>query len=205
MGRSAAPLSRTYGYDRGTPIDRLYIDHFVGNHRNDIRGHVLDVGDDSHARRFGSPAVQRIDVLHPQIGHSGASLTADLETGNGFPTSTFDCFLLLETLQVVFKIERAVEVVHDVLKPGGVVLATASTVGALEFEWPDYWRLTSASMRRLFEDRFGVGNVEVTSYGNVLTACAFLYGASAEELDRGLFGLHDPQFEVTVCARAVKR
>ncbi len=34
-------------------------------------------------------------------------------------------------------------------------------------------------MRRLAEEAFGAANVEVETYGNVLTASGFLYGLAA--------------------------
>ena len=41
--RSAKPLSRSWGYDRGTPIDRHYIEGFLERHRQHVKGHVLEV------------------------------------------------------------------------------------------------------------------------------------------------------------------
>jgi hypothetical protein len=39
--------------------------------------------------------------------------------------------------------------------------------------WGDYWRFKSLSARRLLEDAFGPEAVELSVYGNVLTAKAF--------------------------------
>src|SRR5262249_48893960 len=48
-----SPLSPSWGSDRGTPIDRYYIDRFLGAHRQDIRGRVLEVRDANYTKRFG--------------------------------------------------------------------------------------------------------------------------------------------------------
>lgn len=40
------PLSASYGFDRGTPVDRLYIEEFLKLHSDDVRGRVLEIGDD---------------------------------------------------------------------------------------------------------------------------------------------------------------
>ena len=51
-------LSRDFGFDRGTPIDRYYIESFLSTHASDIRGHVLEVADNTYTRRFGGdPAI----------------------------------------------------------------------------------------------------------------------------------------------------
>jgi hypothetical protein len=52
-----APVSRNFGYDRGLPVDRYYIEGFLDRHKSDVRGHVLEVGDDSYTRRYGGDRV----------------------------------------------------------------------------------------------------------------------------------------------------
>ena len=66
LGRTAplAPVSRSYGFDRGLPIDRHYIEDFLRRHGSwpgyaagDIRGAVMEVGDDAYTQRFGGDRV----------------------------------------------------------------------------------------------------------------------------------------------------
>ena len=104
----------------------------------------------------------------------------------GDPEAAFDCFLCTQTLHVIDDVAAAVRGIHDTLAPGGVALVTMPGVSQTSREdardWGDWWRFTTASATRLFADAFGAGKVEVTAHGNVMTACAFLYGLSAEEL-----------------------
>jgi LmbE family N-acetylglucosaminyl deacetylase len=72
------PISRWFGYDRGTPIDRPFIEAFLHQHRQDIRGRVLEIGDDSYTRQFGGDRVSRSDVLHVKEGAPGATIIGDL-------------------------------------------------------------------------------------------------------------------------------
>jgi hypothetical protein len=58
--------------------------------------------------------------------------------------------------------------------------------------------------RRLFGDRFGSEHVEVDSYGNVLTAVAFLMGMAEEELSLDELDTRDDRFPVLISVRAVK-
>ncbi|WP_148083657.1 hypothetical protein [Micromonospora sp. Llam0] len=37
------PVSDCYGYDRGTPVDRIYIDAFLAHHRTLIHGDAAEV------------------------------------------------------------------------------------------------------------------------------------------------------------------
>ena len=71
--------------------------------------------------------------------------------------------------------------------------------------WGDYWRFTTASARRIFEEVFGPENVSVESYGNVLAANAFLHGLAQEELRPDELEFRDPDYELLITVRAVKR
>jgi hypothetical protein len=41
------PISSDWGFERGLPIDRYYIEQFLAEHSSDIRGHVLEIMDDT--------------------------------------------------------------------------------------------------------------------------------------------------------------
>src|ERR1044071_606160 len=62
--RRLTPISREFGLDRGQPIDRYYVEDFLERNAADIRGRVLEVGDDRYTRKFGGGRVSRSDVLH---------------------------------------------------------------------------------------------------------------------------------------------
>ena len=62
------PVSRQFGLERGLPIDRYYIEKFLAQHAVDIRGRVLEIGDDSYTRWFGGARVHTRDVLHVNAG-----------------------------------------------------------------------------------------------------------------------------------------
>ena len=70
--------------------------------------------------------------------------------------------------------------------------------------WGEYWRFTSLSARRLFEEVFLPADVTVRSYGNVLAATAFLHGVAEGELRRDELNYHDPDYEVLITVRAIK-
>src|SRR5207244_6388384 len=44
------PISATFGFDRGTPVDRYYIERFLEAHAADIAGRVLEARDDAVSR-----------------------------------------------------------------------------------------------------------------------------------------------------------
>src|SRR4051812_14850070 len=79
FGRRLAPFSRSYGYDRGTPVDRYYIARFLSRQRSfagygtgDLRGVAMEVGGDEYARDFGG-AIERLEILHATADNEQAT------------------------------------------------------------------------------------------------------------------------------------
>lgn len=206
--RSTTPISRLFGTDRGTAIDRYYIDKFLDRRRQDIRGRVLEISEPCYTRRFGDDRVTTSDVLHATTGNRKATLIGDLQTGQGIPVDTYDCIILTQVLPFLFDFHAAVRTVHEALSSGGVVLATLPMISPISRydmdRWGDYWRFTSLGARRLFEHYFQGGSVEVESFGNVLAATAFVQGLALEELTPAELDEFDPDYELIVAVRATK-
>ncbi len=202
--RQTRPLSDAWGYDRGTPVDRYYIEQFLDAHRADIRGRVLEIKDSSYTDQFGV-GVERADILDISADNPRATLIADLTQGQGIPSNLFDCFILTQTLQFIYDTRAALENAHRILKPGGVLLATLPALSKLDRRLTDYWRFTPASCALLFGEVFGRDQVTVQSYGNVLSGVGFLTGMATEEFKREELAVRDERFPLIVGVRAVKR
>ena len=112
--RRMTPLSDEFGYDRGTPIDRYYIERFLAENRQHIQGRVLEVKDSGYSERFGE-GVTRTDVLDIDTGNALATFVADLAAADTIPDATFDCFILTQTLQYVYDVRggRAARAPHS--------------------------------------------------------------------------------------------
>jgi len=197
------PLSAHWGYERGTPIDRYYIENFLSAQRQDIAGRVLEIMDSEYTDRYGSNVTAR-DVLDIDAGNPKATIIADLSVPGKIPSNTFDCFILTQTLQFISDTQASLAQAYDILKPGGVLLATVPVVSKLDRQLTDYWRFTPASCAMLFGNLFGPQNVRVESFGNVLTGIAFLAGLSAEELTQHELDTRDELYPMLVAVRAKK-
>jgi glycosyltransferase involved in cell wall biosynthesis/SAM-dependent methyltransferase len=207
--RRLMPVSRIFGFDRGVPIDRYYIERFLADHATDIRGNVLEIGDSSYTRRFGGDRVTRSDVLHAVDGNPQATLVADLTCADHLPSAAFDCIICTQTLMFIFDIRAALQALCRMLKPQGVLLVTVAGVSHQISRhdmdrWGDYWRFTSLSVRLLFEEIFPPTNIAVRAEGNVLAAMAFLHGLVVDDLRQEELDHCDPDYEVSIGVRAVK-
>src|SRR5215208_965701 len=99
--RRTAPVSRNFGWDRGRPVDRWYIERFLERTAADIRGTVLEFGDDAYARRFGRE-LARVDVADVNPANEQAALTADLNSPGALPEATYDCIICTQVLLLVW-------------------------------------------------------------------------------------------------------
>ncbi|MGL4542652.1 MAG: methyltransferase domain-containing protein [Polymorphobacter sp.] len=208
--RRPTPLHREFGWSRGTPIDRHYIEGFLARHQHDIRGEVLEAAvAPNYTQQFGGDRVTRSHILYPVAGAPGTTLVGDLETGAGIPAAAFDAIILTQVFQFIYDLHAAVRHSHAALRPGGVLLATFAGISQISRSdmdnWGEFWRVTDASARRLFGDVFGAGNVEVATFGNVLAASAFLHAMVTSDLTASELDYHDPNYQVIVAVRAVRQ
>jgi len=207
LSPATTPMSRSFGLDRGTPIDRYYIEGFLRAHAARIRGRVLEVGDSAYSRRFGS-GVEASEVLHAGPGAPPGARIGDLTQPETLPLDHADCFICTQTLNFIFAAGDAVRGAHRLLRPGGTLLLTAAGISQISRydmdRWGDFWRFTTASLERLLRPAFGDA-LTLTSYGNVLAATALLQGLAVEDLpEPRLLDEHDPDYQVVIAAAARK-
>jgi SAM-dependent methyltransferase len=208
--RRVTPISRVWGCDRGQPIDRYYIERYFIDCAPDIHGHVLEIGDSRYTHYYGGDRVTKSDVLHVKEGNPEATIVADLSHAPEIPSDTFDCIILTQTLHLIYDVRATIETLYRILKPGGVALVTFPGISQISHQaekgWADswYWSFTANSAHRLFEEVFPAENVRVVTYGNVLSAIAFLHGLGAEELCQKELDHCDPDYQFLITVRIVK-
>jgi SAM-dependent methyltransferase len=208
--RRTTPISRVFGLDRGPRercIDIVFIERFLKDHHSDIRGRVLEIGDDRYTRRFGGANVDRSDVLHVRPD-SGATIVADLTSADGIASDSFDCIICTQTLQFVYDVHAAVRTLHRILRPGGVLLTSFTGISQISRydmdRWGDYWRFTSASAGRLLEECWPPDHLSIRTHGNALLAVAYLHGLTTDELRPEDLDERDDDFQLVITVRAVK-
>jgi SAM-dependent methyltransferase len=203
------PVTSDWGLSRGRPVDRPYIEQFLERHRDDIAGHVVEVGGRGYTLQFGDTRVQRSDVWDVDPANAEATIVADLSDARSVPSHTFDCFVLPQVLELILKAPEAVAEIHRVLKPGGVALITVPGIShissfpveAAQWSWTFYPR----TLRWLLERAgFAPSDIHVAGWGNLKTTVAFLAQLAESDLRPGDYAVNDDRYPLIVTARAVK-
>lgn len=202
-----SPMSNDFGYDRGGPVDRYYIEKFLNEHSSVIKGRVLEIGDNAYTLRFGGSAIEQSDVLHVMQANDTVTFIGDLSDAPQIPSDAFDCIILTQTLHFIYDYKAALKTCHRILKKGGTLLLTIPGISHIDKgEWKDYWlwAFTDTSMRRLMLELFEEDQLRIQTYGNVYVATAFLYGMGLPEVRADFLDNHDPSYQVIIAVRVTK-
>ncbi|WP_230471279.1 glycosyltransferase [Hymenobacter jejuensis] len=200
------PFSTEFGYDRGGPVDRYYIENFLLRESQSIRDRVLEIGDNEYTMRFGQNITQS-DILHVDARNSKATFVGDLSDSPHIPDNLFDCIVLTQTLHLIYDYKQALATCYRILKPGGTLLLTVPGITPIDRgEWRKtwYWSFTDVALHRLLHDTFPAATITIGSFGNVFIATAFLYGMGISEVTKEQLDMYDPQFQVINTVKAIK-
>jgi SAM-dependent methyltransferase len=205
-GVPKVPLSDDHGIDRGTPIVRTYIEEFLGQHREAIRGSVLEIGDSRYTASFGAGRVTTGAVVDIDGANRRATLIADLNEASALPDDSFDCIILTEVLHLLKSPDTCLRSCHRALRENGSVLITVPALKRLKPQDPDsdYLRYTPAGLELLL-GRSWDGPFRVTWYGNLRACVAFLVSHVSEEMGAEELAFRDERFPLTVAALAEKK
>ncbi|CAN5267278.1 hypothetical protein BH23BAC1_BH23BAC1_48020 [soil metagenome] len=205
--RRKLPLTRNFGYDRGGAIDRYFIESFLEENKELVKGRVLEIKDGSYAKKYGGDKITQLDILDVDEDNPEATIIADLSKADSVPSNVYDCIILTQTLQLIFDVKGAIEHCYRLLKPNGILLVTIPGITQILYSelgktW--HWSFSEASSTQLFQTYFAPENIDLKVYGNVLVASALLYGLSVKELKKEELDFKDPDYQVVITVKAKK-
>lgn len=195
--RRTTPFSSNYGFERGTPVDRFYLDRFLDQNRVLITGKVLEIQMSSYTRRFGHDVVEAHSVdINPEVHPTFVCDLADC--GEVIPNDYYDCFLLPNTFSFLRRPHESLREVLRVVRPGGAILGSACVLLPLIPDGPQYWHVTERGWLELSRNVWPDCDVRIESHGNCLVAVAAMLGLALEELRPAELEIHDPRYPVLI-------
>lgn len=206
LRNSTRPLSEQYGFDRGIPLDRYFIESFLETNKHYVKGYCLEIRDNTYTMQYGGEKVTKSDVLDIDADNTNANIIDDLRKLNTIKDGTYDCIILTQVYQFIDDLDSAIAETYRILKPGGTLLSTLPSLSRADCTSGavgDYWRFTTAGARYLFAKQFNLTDLEIGYHGNVRSGLYFYAGAAIADTPKHVLDTHDEDFStiVTVLAR----
>lgn len=205
----AEPVSSLFGFDRGQPLDRYYIEAFLKKNSGVIKGDILEIAENVYTKKYATGKYTS-KILHADGTNSSADIVGDLCNTSTLQQNAADCFICTQTFNFIYNFKDAIRGSHFILKPGGTLLATVACMSPISKydadRWGDFWRFTPQACRKIFGEIFGESNVEVTAFGNSAMAALFMKGYAQEDLQGKVdMDALDELFPLVIGIKAVKR
>jgi hypothetical protein len=181
-------ISNDFGFGRGVPVDRYYIDKFFSENSNLIVGNCLEFGDSAYLDKYGTAVTEKIIFNYSSTPHiSGSNITGDITKLTSLPKDEFDCIVCINVLNFIYDLPQALLGLKHMLKLDGKILLTmagvASHISRYDMNrWGDYWRVTDkAAVKLLEESGFKIELMKV--FGNPYACTAQINGFCVEDIN----------------------
>jgi hypothetical protein len=179
---SLQPLSRTFGCERGTPIDRFYIKKFIADYKHLFVGDCAEIGYPEFCSALEVP-IEHITSLGLQSQNGFRSVYCNLESGI-LPDEKYDLIIVTQTFNFIRNYQAAIANSSRLLNEGGVMLGTVSGLSSVstydDSRWGDFYRFSSRAIGVAMSEVYD--NVELKVFGNFYAAIHFLAGFAVEDL-----------------------
>jgi SAM-dependent methyltransferase len=194
------PFCRNFGASRGQPIGRFYVEKFLFDNSDVIKGKALEFGDDSYRSFF--PGIASHYVVSAYSGEY-VDFQGDIHQSSLLPSNYFDGIICTQVLEHLEDPLRALINLHSSLKCGGVIIITVPFMQQVHNVPSDYYRFTIKALDRLL--KLSCYEVEeLTAYGNAMVSIGSLLGFTSSDFKRSELYSIDSEYPYTICALARK-
>lgn len=195
--RRLEPLAQTADVQDADTIERFYVESFLREHAASIRGHVLEVGRVTLARRIGGASATNYQ-------HRGAAVATGPDDGQDLQPESADCVVAVDAAALLPNVQTHVQRLYAAVKPGGVLLMVLPGIVSRSRASDGTPRFTERSTRLLLETCVPADGLLVSSRGNVFSAVAALEGIRAREVEVRRLTHRDPRYPMVIGVRALK-
>ena len=195
------PFSQRFGFDRGAPVDRYYLQQFVRSIRPIVRGRCLEIGGSLKNNWFYRFDVDEFRTLELEQSKRADDLVGDAADPGVLDPASWDSILAFHVLEHCPNPFAVVSNMCAWLKAGGHACIVVPCAQRVHNHPGDYWRFMPDGLRVLFRD---FSEVDVSTYGNPLTVVSNYVGLSHTELVAEDMDAVHPDYPVLACVVARK-
>lgn len=114
------PISNQFGFDRGTPIDRYYIERWIQQNQEYIKGNLLEIAEDTYCRKF---SIKENDcdkniyniLTYDKTQNIENIIHGDLTDFENLSENKIDCFICTQTLNFIYDVKSAIKGIYKLL------------------------------------------------------------------------------------------
>ncbi|WP_169221635.1 methyltransferase domain-containing protein [Brasilonema sp. UFV-L1] len=195
------PICHKFGFTRGTPVDRYYLDKFISEIRHQVVGSVLEIGGVLLNKEIYQLSVATEYQTLDLVSRPGVTVVGDAHDSTIIMPESLDTVLVFNVLEHCHNPWVVVQNIYSWLRVGGKCFCMVPSAQKLHSLPKDYWRPLPDGMKQLFQD-FSESNLHI--YGNPLTVLASFMGVAAEELSPQDLDDFHPDYPVATCIAALK-
>ncbi len=203
------PMNDSFGYRRGTPIDRYYIQNAIKEYSKEIKGSVLEVGGNDYTMLYSNTSLKDSHILNYTHMDGNNVIVGDLTKHDSLKEQKFDTFICTQTLNFIYDFESAISTSYELLNNGGYFIGTVASVSNISKydndRWGDYWRFTEKGIKKALDNsQFQV--IDLSGFGNVLAAKSMFDGCVIEDFKNlQLLDHVDPAYPVIISFLCFKK
>jgi SAM-dependent methyltransferase len=198
--RRPQPLCQFFGFTRGTPVDRYYLNRFIESIRQDVYGLTLEIGGEKQNRElYGFKHAIEYRVL--DLPGLSDDISGNVSNPRILAENTFDSIVMFNVLEHCEQPQLVADNIHRWLKPGGTAYVLVPAAQKIHPAPGDYWRPLPQGLQSLFKS---FNKRETRTYGNITSVIANFHGIAAEELTREELDFNHPDYPVVSCIIAEK-
>ena len=194
------PLCNVFGFTRGTPLGRYYLEQFLKVIRPHLRGRVLEIGGDAQSQKrmlLESDAITEY-VTCDQLPYSKPTIVGDVNDPLLFDACSFDVVLAFNVLEHCRQPWNILKNFAQWLKPGGEACVQVPNAQVVHRTSLDCFRILPDGMRAMYEDA-GFTDIVLHPFGNLHTSASSLYGLATEDIALDLLDVLDERYPVITC------
>lgn len=196
------PISTDFGWSRGTPIGRNYVNKFVAEKAEGLGGTILEFGESRYKACFKT--VQRYQVIDVVPGPS-VDYVCDIHDVSSVPAHYFDVIVCTQVLEHVERPVDALRQLHKLLKKDGRLICTVPFLAHIHYVPTDFYRFSIDAICSALNIA-GFEVLEARNSGNALVTIGSLLGYAAEDFKSNEMEIVDNvyPFNVLAFARPIK-
>jgi SAM-dependent methyltransferase len=199
--RRSHPICKRFGFSRGTPIDRYYLDKFVAQIRNRVVGATVEIGGARQNRElYRLTNVSEYTAIDAEA-HDYVDVVGDAHESSLLAPDSADSILAFNVLEHCADPWLVARNMHRWLRTGGCAFCMVPNAQRVHNFPRDYWRPLPDGVNWLFRD---FGSRELSQYGNPTSVIASHLGIAAEELTQAELDAQHPDYPVATCIVATK-